>query len=334
MSLTGTQKLAAFLLSLDTETASTILTRFTEAEIGDLCREMIGLRTLDRETVEEVQREFMEMMENSEGFIPNTRSVAEQLLRLAVGDEKQMEMLGYQEDGRIRSRPFEVLAGVDARQLAEVLKAEHPQIVALVLSYLKPQQAGQVLSRLPEEIHSDVVVRMTRLEKTSVELLSRLDHVISAKVQSAEPKVGGINEETKNKKVAEILNLVGKTVRKSALETIANEEPDRAREIENLMFVFEDFLNVDDASVRKVLMEVDNDTLALALKTASEELREKFFHNVSKRAAESINETLESFGPKPLSEVEAAQHEIMRTAHALDEQGQIVLRRTEEEQLV
>jgi flagellar motor switch protein FliG len=174
---------------------------------------------------------------------------------------------------------------------------------------------------------------MTRLERASGELLERLDNILVSKIK-ADAQTTGVSEEFKNKRVAEILNIVGKSVRKKALEHLEREEPEKAKEIESLMFVFEDFLMVDDTSIRKVIMEIDNDTLALALKTASEDLKNKFLKNLSKRAAAMVVETLEYLGPKPLSEVDAAQREIMQTAQSLDEQGEIVLRRSEEEQLV
>ena len=333
MTLTGRQKVAAFLLSLDTQTAASILAKFNEQEIDKLSREMLDMRSLEHNVIEEVHREFSEMLALAQDFIPDTRTVAEQLLTSAMGEEKSRAMLGGQ--GTVaRRKPFEALAGADARQIAEILRAEHPQTIALVLSHLTPQVAGSVLAKLPEELHSDVVLRMTRLEHASGQMLERLDEIVSSKVQASAPKMGEVTEETGNKMVAEILNMVNKTIRKKALEEIGKEAPERAKQIENLMFVFEDFASVDDKSIRKVVMEVDNDTLALALKTASEELKSKFMKNLSKRAAQMVLETLENLGPKPLSEVEAAQHEITRVAHGLDEQGEIVMRRGEQEQLV
>jgi len=331
MALTGLEKVAAFLLSLDTDTASAVLSRFGAEEIEELSRSMLQMRSIPKEEVDHVHSEYMQMATTA-GFIPDARPLAEQLIRMAVGDEKSSEMLG--QAGAPRHKPFEVLAAVDARQLADLLRDEHPQTVALVLSYLKPQQAGLVLSRLPEEVHSDVVTRMTALELTPADVVDRVEQIIASKVQAPDAQVGVVSEESKNKMVAEVLNVVGKSVRKKVLEEMARESPEQAKQIEDLMFVFDDFAGVDDHSIRKLVMEVDNDTLALALKTASEELRNKFLKNLSKRAAAMVLETLESLGPKPLSEVETAQHEIMREAHALDEQGEIALRRGEQEQLV
>jgi len=335
MALTGRQKVAAFLLSLDTQTASSIMSRFNESEIDEITREMLAMRSLDHETVEQVHREFLDLAAKGQTFIANTRMLAEQLIKSAIGDEKGAEVLGQSSGALPRRRPFESLGNVDARQLADLLRAEHPQTIAVVLSHLSPQVAGQTLSRLPEELHSDIVVRMTKLENTSHEMLIRLDDIVTGKMQTAEPTAGAaMSEESRNKRVAEILNIVGKDIRKRALEEIGKESADRAKEIENLMFVFEDFVTVDDRAIRKIVMEVDNDTMALALKTASEELRNKFLHNLSKRAAQMVLEALENLGPKPLSEVEAAQHEILKVAHALDEQGEIAMRRGEQEQLV
>jgi len=333
MALTGIQKVAAFLLSLDTETASAILSEFSEDEIARVTTAMLEMRSLGHEVIQEVQKDFIESAMAGEEFIPDTRAVARELISSAMGEERAREMLDESGVARPRSKPFEALLGADATRLADALMSEHPQTVAQVLSHLDPQQAGVVLSKLPEELHSDVVLRMTRLETASAELLERLDKILLRRVQ-ADTKGGAVTEESKNKLVAEMLNVVGKTVRKKTLEDIEKEDPERAREIESLMFVFEDFMRVDDKSIRKIVMEIDNDTLALALKTATEELKDKFLRNLSKRAAAMVTETLEELGPRPISDVEAAQREIVSTAGALDEQGEIVLRPTEEEQLV
>jgi flagellar motor switch protein FliG len=335
MSLNGRQKVAAFLLSLDTQTASAILAKFSESEIDDLTREMLAMRSLEHEVIELVHKEYMDMVSKAGDFIPDTRPLTEELITSAIGKEKGREVLGQSEGTAPRRKPFASLANADARQLADLLRLEHPQTIAVVLSHLTPQVAGQTLSRLPEDLHSDVVVRMTNLENAQGEMLSRLDDLVTGKIQSVEPKAGAdASEESRNKMVAEILNVVGKEIRKKALDEIGKESPDRAKLIENLMFVFEDFVGVDDRSIRKIVMEVDNDTLALALKTASEELKSKFLRNLSKRASQTVLETLQNLGPKPLSEVETAQHELLRAAHSLDEQGEIAMRRGEQEQLV
>ena len=327
--------MAAFLLSLDTQTASSLLAKFSEEEIDSITRVMLGMRLLEHAVIEQVHREYLDMAAKNEDFIADTRALTEQLITSAIGEEKGRAVLGQSEGLAARRKPFESLANADARQLAELLRLEHPQTIALVISHLTPQVAGQTLSRLPEELHSDVVVRMTKLEKTQGEMLARLDDIVSGKIQAVDPKAGaGLSEESRNKMVAEILNVVAKEIRKKALDEIGKESADRAKEIENLMFVFEDFVGVDNKSIRKIVMEVDNDTLALALKTASEELRNKFLRNLSKRASQTVVETLDSLGPKPLSEVEGAQHEVLRVAHTLDEQGEIVMRRGEQEQLV
>ena len=333
MALTGIQKVAAFLLSLDTETASAILAGFNEDEISRATTEMLDMRSLEHKVVQEVHEEFIRAAATDEDFIPDTRSVAEQLINSAVGEERAREMLGDADPSQRKRKPFEALFGADAGQIADALTSEHPQTVAQVLSHLAPQQAGEVLSKLPEELHTDVVLRMTRIENASGELLDRLGDILLSKLR-ADTQGESVSEESKNKLVAEMLNVVGKSVRKKTLENIEEEDPEKAKEIQDLMFVFEDFMTVDDTSIRKIVMDVDNDTLALALKTASDELKGKFLKNLSKRAAAMVLETLEELGPKPLSEVEAAQREIMTTASALDEQGEIVLRRSEEEQLV
>jgi len=333
MILTGTQKVAVLLLSLDTETAASILSGFSEDEIGGITREMLQMQALEHEVIQEVHKEFIDAARANEDFIQDARVVAEQLINSAVGEERGREMLGQSKGTVPRRKPFETLLGADADQIAAALSSEHPQTIAQVLSHLDPQHAGAALSRLPEELHSDVVLRMTHLESASGEMLERLDDILLSRIK-ADTQGGAVPEESRNRLVAEILNVVGKSLRKKTLQEIEKEDPEKAKEIEGLMFVFEDFMTVGDTSIRKVVMEVDNDTLALALKTAGDELKEKFLKNLSKRAAAMVAETLEDLGPKPLSEVEGAQREIMNTARALDEQGEIALRASEEEQLV
>ena len=333
MELTGVQKVAAFLLSLDTQAASAILCQFHEEEISIITREMLDMRSLDQEVIKQVHEEFMSVVRAGGDFIPDTRPVAEHLITSAVGEERGRKMLSQSHVSMPRRRPFEALQGADETLLADALKSEHAQTIAQVLAHLEPHQAGQVLTRLPEDLHSDVVLRMTRLESASSELLDRLDRIILGRIKS-DPKAGIVTNESKDQLVAEMLNVVGKPVRKKALGELAKEDPERAREIESLMFVFEDFLLVNTTAIRKIIMEVDNDTLALALKNASNDLKEKFLSNLSKRAGVMVQETLDNLGPKPLSEVEAAQQEVMSAARALDEQGEIVLRQGEEEQLV
>jgi len=332
MALSGLQKVAALLLSLDTQTAASLLAHFSEDEIAAITREMLEMRTLEHELIREVQRDFINLATQEGEFIPDTRAVAEQLISSAIGEERAREMLGESQTSGLRIRPFEALAGADPRQIAEALGKEHPQTIAQVLAHLRPQQAGQVLSFLPPELHSQVVVRMTQLETASYDLLARLDGILTSKVGSETQT--GISSESRSKRVAEILNVVNKDIRKKAMADLNRQDPETAKEIEGLMFVFEDFLKVDDAAIRKIIMEVDNDTLALALKVSSPELKEKFFKNLSKRAAAMVRETLDYLGPKPLSEVEAAQRELLQQARALEDQGEIVLRRSEEEQLV
>ncbi|NQT18610.1 MAG: flagellar motor switch protein FliG [Planctomycetes bacterium] len=333
MELTGVQKAAAFLLSLDTQTAASILCQFHEEEIGVITREMLDMRSLDREMIQQVHEEFISAVKGGGDFILDTRPVAEQLITSAVGEERGRKMLNQSHVSMPRRRPFEALQGADENLLADVLKSEHAQTIAQVLAHLEPHLAGQVLTRLPEEVHSNVVLRMTRLESASAQLLDRLDRIILGRIK-ADPKAGVVNAESKDELVAEMLNVVGKTVRKKALDELAREDPERAKEIESLMFVFEDFMLVNTTAIRKIIMEVDNDTLALSLKNASKDLKEKFLSNLSKRAGAMVQETLDELGPKPLSEVEAAQHEIMGVARSLDEQGEIALRQGEEEQMV
>ena len=335
MQLRGRQKVAAYLLSLDTQAAVEVINGFEPEEIAAITQDMLALKHLDGDTVEAIRKEFDKRIADGKPLgIHDTSAAAGRLLEAALGPERSQEVLGGRSVKASRRPPFEALNDLEAGQLVAMLSGEHPQIVAVVLSYIKPTLAAAVLSDLPESIHAEIVTRMTKTEATSHDLLNDIELLLCQKADHVASNAAAATSGSSYKAVAGILNMVGKDVRKSVLDHLGESEPDTAQEIENMMFVFEDLSQIDDRAMQRVLREVDNQTLSLSLKSASEEMKKKVFDNLSKRAAESMAEEMEMMGPKPVSEVEAAQREILEIARRLDEAGEIALRQGEQEAMV
>jgi len=218
---------------------------------------------------------------------------------------------------------FQKLSSLEPKVIVNFLSNEHPQTIAVILAHLEPDLAAEILSELNEKLQSDVMLRIANLEKISPEIVAEIDRVLEEELFSVEmsdaTKVGGAE------KVAEILNNLDRTLEDALLEQIEETSQDLAEEIKKLMFKFEDLLQVDDSAIVAILKEISTDELKLALKAASEELRAKFFNNMSERAAQMLKEDLEVMGPVRLKDVEQAQQAIIRVAKRLESEGKIVL---------
>ena len=334
MALKGRQKVAAYLLSLNTQAAAEILTSFEDDEIRSITEEMLALKHLDGDTIEAVRKELKDVLASGKSLgVSDTGAAAEKLLEAALGAEKGHDILSNRTKVPTRI-PFEALNNMEAGRICSLLNGEHPQTIAVVLSFLSAQLSANVLSDMPEDQHADIVARMTRMEASSQEVLRDIETLLYKKADAMEGATTTSAGTSRVKSVADILNIVGKNVRKNVLDHLGQADPESAEEIESLMFVFEDLLNVDDRSIQKIVSDVDKQTLALALKNAGEEIKDKILKNMSKRGAESMGEELEMLGPKPLSEVEEAQRAILDVARDLDERGEIALRPGEQEAMV
>ena len=221
--------------------------------------------------------------------------------------------------------PFQELANVSPRILAQILRNEHPQTLALILGHLHPDQASELLQHLPAGVRAEVLMRLAKLEAVAEEMLMEVDKVLQSQLIAMGgkegKKVGGVPA------VAEILNAVDRNTEEEVLSEIEEESSQMAEDIRNLMFVFEDVKTIDDIAIRELLKEVSNEDLTIALKGASEDLRDKFFKNLSERASAMIKEDLEIMPPKKLSEVEAAQQSVVKTVRRLEDEGKIVISR-------
>ncbi len=315
------RKAAALLLAIGEDNAAKILRKLNEYELHALSNEMALLGELSPKEIDEIANEFLKELgeEHSIGVgIDNIKNILEK----AFGREKAAELI-KKVGTPLSKQPFYTLLNVDPKMIANFIKSEHPQTIAVILAHLEPQQAAKTLSFLPESLQPDVILRIAKLETVSPEVVKELEDALEEEVKSAggteSHQVGGIEP------VAEIMNNVPKEVEEKVMSEIEEKDPELAEEIRKKMFVFEDLIYVDDRGIQTILKEVSNEDLLLALKAASDQVKEKIFSNMSKRAAEMIKEDLETMGPVRLSDVEQAQQNIIQVARRLADEGKIVI---------
>ncbi len=318
--LKGIEKAAILLMVLGEEVAPQIIKTLNDKEIRKIGQVAAKLGDVDPESVESAMTEFLNEVKLAGKSIMGGEDFLKTAVESAHGKEKADNLLS---DIYATSHAMEFLNSVDPKITKNILIKEQPQTIALILAYMQPDRAAQVLAILPQEIRSDVVVRMANLDPVSPEILQDIEEVIDEEIKAigalSSEQVGGIEH------VAEMFNQMDKSSMTEMLTEIEESNPELADNIRSLMFVFEDLINVDDRGIQTILKEISNESLVLALKGASDELKAKIFKNVSSRAAEMLKEDLETMGPVKLSDVETAQGEIVRTAMRLEEEGKIVL---------
>jgi flagellar motor switch protein FliG len=319
------QKAALLVLTLESGDAAEVFRCLSAPDVEQLTREVAALGDVDPEVRAQVLEEFDQMMLANAYTTEGGLDAARQILVKALGPEQALEILERIQDVAPGTSAFQRLNGVDEKQLVSLIQAEHPQTVSLILGQLKAPQAAVVLAGLPPEVQPDVVSRMATMGQISPEMLSEIETVlaqhISLMTRSRRSKVGGVQS------VAEILNLVDRSTEKNILGVMERDNPDLAMQVKNLMFVFEDILHLGDREVQRVLKDVDSRDLAVALKLASDEVKQKIFSNLSQRAAEMLKDELEFLGPVRLKNVEDAQRKIVEAVRRLDEMGEIHISR-------
>lgn len=332
--LSSRQKAAAVLLALDSETAASVLKNFDEDDLTVVTREMSALGDLDPQAAIGALYEFSQFA-GVEQSISATPEVLMERLELAVGEDGARNLL--QEIGLDRSAEqiFHSLHDLTPEELSKILLDEHPQTIALVLVHLEPRHTAAVLGQFSTELQRDVVSRMAKSQHAEESLLKRIGDLIRTKVGML-GKVRKSPEDPRYKKVAEIINLLGPAAEEQILNPLAGESPEMVKKLREMMFVFSDILTLSDGDMRKVLMSIDTQLLAMALKTATDEVKQKVFTNLSRRATETLTEELELLGPKPLSQVKAAQQQLVDTIRKMDSSGEINIRgsKYEEDPLV
>ncbi len=335
--LTGRQKAAILLISLDKERAAKVLQGLSKEEIEILMEEIANWEKVSPELVREVWKEFYEMSLTSNYIRQGGKEYAQEILTRALGNHKALnvrEDLGEQVEKDEDSESFfDFLEKVDLQHLLNFVKSEHPQTIALILSYLKPEKASFILSSLPEELQTDVTLRIINIGEISPEVLREIDRALRREFSTIASQeklqvVGG------TRTVAEILNLMDKDAQNSILQHLETKNAELAQEVKQMMFVFEDILSIADKYVQRALREIDTKDLALALKGADSRLREKFFKNMSSRAAATMKEEMELMGPVRVKEVEAVQRKIANIFRELGEKGEIIIETGREEELI
>ncbi len=325
------QKVALILVAFGVEKASAILKNLKDKEVEKISIEIAKMQNIPAEMLSSVIEEFYDMMMANKFIVQGGIDYARQMLEAAWGKKKAEEVIKRVEAATEVSA-FYLLQTVDDKQLLNFLQNEHPQTAALILSNLKPKQAASILSELPEEYQYEIAYRIATMEKTSPDLVEDIESVLREQLGSVFggnlSKTGGVET------VAEILNSVSRTSEKNILTHLRERDTELVEEITDLMFLFEDIIHLPPTAVQRILKEVDSKTLALALKATSSELKEVIYQNMSERAAKMLKEELEYLGPVRIKDVEKAQKEILELARRLEEQGEIMLVRGEEEQLI
>ncbi len=319
--LTGRQKAAILLLAIGKTAASAVMKQMAPREVESVMLEIADLGNVPNDVIESVVAEFYENTLGKRRVQAGGVDYARQVLTQTFGTEAGEEFLGRVQES-IQSRSFRVLKQLDASQLISFLRDEHPQTIALVLVHLTPKQAAVVLSGIPEEMQGDVARRMARIGPTAPGAIKKIEDQLEKHVSAihlSSTATGGPQA------VVDVLHQVDRATEEGILESIAEDDPDLAEEIRNLMFVFEDVVKLDDRAIRELLKEVETKELGLAMKGASDEIKEKVFSNMSKRAKEGILEDMEFMGPVRLADVDGAQKGILMILRRLEEEGTVVL---------
>lgn len=326
MSFSGYEKAAIFLSFLGEDVASEILKNLDVSDIGKITSCMTRMSKVSRSTVDEVLKEAAEAITKGDVRIGGVDFIKKALSK-GLGDEDASKII----EMASKEGPLDALRWVDPKTLSAFLMSEHPQTIALVISLLEPVQGAEVLSSLPDSIKADVALRIATTERIPESAIEELKEVLKGQLEMGKgrgKKMGGI------KTVAEVLNHCDKTTEQLVLEKIEEQNDVVAESIRQLMFVFDDLVNVDDRGIQMILKEISTEDLSLALKTASEALKEKIFRNMSQRAAQILKEDMQTRGPVRVSDVEKAQQNIVKTARKLESEGKIILAGKGGEELV
>ena len=320
--LDGVTKAAILMLALDPDSAAVILRQMEPKPVEEITREVASLHNIPDKVRDRVLQEFYDMALAQRWANEGGLQFAKSLLQRSL-DPAEADRILQQISQQVRKTPFAFLQKAESENLLTFIQDEHPQTIALILSHLPYHKASEILAGLAGPKQIEVVKRVANMDQTNPEVVSEVEKGLEARLanllmQSFE-KIGGVDS------VAEILNLVDRTTEKGILEGLEAEDPDLVEEIRRLMFVFEDIRLVNDKGIQSVLKEVDNDELALALKTASEDLQELIFRNMSERAAQLIREDMEYMGPVRLSDVEMAQQRIVDIVRRLEDAGEIII---------
>jgi flagellar motor switch protein FliG len=320
--ITGIERAAILLLSLGEQDAAAVLMHMGPKEVQKVGSAMATLSNVSKDQVAAVLQDFATTVENQTALGVGSEDYIRKVLVSALGEDKAGGVIDRILLGR-NTKGLEALKWMDPRAVAEIIRLEHPQIIAIVLSYLESDQSAEVLGHLPERTRPDILMRIASLDGIQPSALHELDEILekqfSGNTNVKSSSVGGV------KAAANILNFVDSSQEGAIMDSIKEIDAEVGQKIQDLMFVFDNLIDVDDRGIQALLREVSSDSLLLALKGSDEGIKEKIFKNMSKRAAEMLRDDLEAKGPVKLSEVESAQKEILAIARRMSEAGDIVL---------
>lgn len=319
----GARKAAIFCLSLGEDAAAEVFKHLDEDEVQLVLKELAQLPNVKSDVVNGIIEEFNQLLMARNYVATGGVEYAKRLLNKSFGSETAKRLTDKVIHSIESPANFDALKKTDPQQLLKLFQNEHPQTIAVVLAYLDASMAADVIRQMPDEVRTDVMLRLANLQTVSHDVVKRISHVFNQKLTSvgsiSRTSVGGIRS------VAEICNRLDRDAMRGLLEQIEGSSPELSLEIRNLMVTFEDILLIDDPGIREIIQRVDKKVLALALKGVVEELQERFFTNMSSRAVEMMKEEMDFMGPVKLSEVNGAQREIVEVLRELDEQGVISL---------
>lgn len=322
--LSGRQKAAILLISMGPDVSASVYRHLSEEEIERLTLEISSVRKVDSKSKEDVLEEFHQIALAQDYITQGGISYAKQVLEKALGSENAANIINRLTSS-LQVKPFDFARKADPAQILNFIQNEHPQTIALVLSYLDPTQAGQILSELPQDMQADVARRIALMDSTSPEVINEVEQILERKLSATVTQdythTGGIES------VVEVLNGVDRSTERTILDALEIQDPELAEEIKKRMFVFEDIVTLDNRAIQRVIRDVENADLLLSLKVASEEVKEIVYRNMSKRMVDTFKEEMDFMGPVRLRDVEEAQSRIVAIIRRLEEAGEIVIAR-------
>ncbi len=325
------EKIAVLMVSLGNEVAAEVYKKLDDPTIELITLEIANLRKVSPEIKLQVLKDAQEVLMAREFMARGGVDYARDVLERALGPERAQNLLA-RITASLQVRPFDFMRHTDAQQILSFIQGEHPQTIALILSYLDPSQAAMILSGLSPNLQAEVAKRIARMDRITPEVLREVERVLERKLSTVMGQdftmAGGIDA------VVSLINSADRTTERNIMEYLEENDPELAEEIKKRLFVFEDILRLDDRALQRIMREVDMKDLSLALKGATEELKAKFFKNMSKRAAEMLKEDMDYMGPVRVKDVEEAQQKVVNVVRGLEEQGEIVIATGGEDELV
>jgi flagellar motor switch protein FliG len=322
--LSGKERAAILLISLGPDVSARVYRHLSEEEIEKLTLEIASVPKVDSVMKEEVIEKFHQLAVAQDYITQGGIGYAKSILEKALGENQALEIINRL-TSTLQVRPFDFAKRADAGQILNFIQNEHPQTIALILSYLESVQAGQILSELPQEMQADIARRIALMDSTSPEIINEVENILEQKLSANATqdytKAGGVEA------VVEVLNSVDRSTERTILDALEIQDPELAEEIKKRMFVFEDVVTLDNRSIQRVIRDIETEDLQLALKVANDEVKEVVFKNMSQRMVDTFKDEMEFMGPVRLRDVEEAQSRIVAVIRRLEESGEIIIAR-------